>query len=97
MVCAPWPFTLRVSHVSVRQILNLLINNDCLYQSLVFLQDYVAEILVEVMSYDKDNLSKSCSDCVIHRVVHNGLAVRADFVQLLQSSVAASHACRQYK
>ena len=59
---------------------------------LVLGDDFLAEVPLEVLADDKHQLAEAGVDGVVDGVVHDGLAVRTQSVQLLQSAVAASHA-----
>ena len=72
---------------------------DQLYrdQPVVLGDDLLPKRLLEVPADDEDHLAKSCLDGVIDRVVHNGLPVGAETVDLLQTSIAGAHAGSEYK
>ena len=54
--------------------------------------DAFAEILLEVRTDDEDHLAEASAESVEHRVVQDGLAGGAHRVDLLESTVAATHA-----
>ena len=64
----------------------------CRHVTLILAQYFLAEILLKVFADDEDNLAESGLDGIVDRVVHYGLAVGAESVELLEPSVAAAHA-----
>ena len=66
-------------------------------QSVVLGDDLLSEGLLEVSADHEDHLAKSCPDGIVDGVVHDGLAVRAETVDLLKAAIAGSHAGGKYK
>ena len=51
------------------------------------------KILFILLLNDKDDLLKPCLHCIIDGKVHDDVSVRIHRINLLQTAVAASHAC----
>ena len=67
------------------------------YLLLVFLHDLLPEIFLERLPDHEDQLAEAGIHRVIDGIVHDGFAIGPYPVELLKSSIAASHAGRQYK
>ena len=75
------------------QVVEFLVDVFHLYLAVpAFAIEDLAEILVEAVTYDKDDFAESSTDGVGDGVVEDGLTVRTDSVHLLKSTVAAAHA-----
>ena len=57
----------------------------------VLCQNLLAELLFEVAADNPYDLAETGLDGIIDAVVHNALTLRAESVQLLQTTVAATH------
>ena len=68
-----------------------------LHLALVFREDLCAELLLEILADDPYDLAESGLDGVVDTVVHDGLAVGAQTVELLKAAVTAAHACCKQK
>ena len=64
-----------------------------LHLTLVLGQDLGAELLLEVLADHPYNLTKTCLDGIVNTIVHDGLAIGAQTVKLLQATITATHAC----
>ncbi|MPM74990.1 hypothetical protein SDC9_121980 [bioreactor metagenome] len=80
-----------------RQHIQLLEHQFYRYFLLIFTDDLFPEIIFKRLPDHKNQLSEAGIHCVINRIVHNGLAVGAQSVELFQPSVTTSHSCCQYK
>ena len=49
------------------------------------------------MAYDKNNFSKSASNSIINRVIHDCFSVRAQTIKLFETAVTATHSGSQNK
>ena len=58
---------------------------------LVFGEDDLAEIVFEVFADYKYELTEACVDGVVDRVVHDGLSLGAERVELFEATIAAAH------
>ena len=56
----------------------------------VFAEDFLAEVLLEVLSYYEHDFAEAGLHGVVDRVVHYSFAVRAQPVELFQSAVTAA-------
>ena len=63
----------------------------------VFLEDDIAEVVFKILADHKHNFAESGLHGVVDRIVHDGFAVRAKGVELLETAVARAHACSKYK
>ena len=63
--------------------------------SLIFGKNLIAEILLKVLTDYEDDFAKTSLDGVVDRVVHNGLPIGTQTVELLEPTVAASHTSRK--
>ena len=62
------------------------------------LSEYLCtELFFEVFTDDPYDLAESGLDGIVDTVVHDGLAVRSQTVELLQAAVTAAHACCKQK
>ena len=61
----------------------------------VFGKHLIAEILFEIPADDEHHLAETAADGIVDRVVHDGLAVGSQTVELFQPAVARPHAGRQ--
>ena len=59
--------------------------------TLVFRDDFIAEILFEVLADDEYQFTESSMNGIIDGVVHDGFTMRTQTVELFQTSVAAAH------
>jgi hypothetical protein len=67
-----------------------------LYLTLVLREDLRAELLLEILTDNPYDLAESSLDGIVNTVVHDGLAVRTQTVELLQATVTATHtSCKQ--
>ena len=57
----------------------------------IFGEHDAAEVLFEILADNKHEFAESGVDGIVDGVVHDGLSVRAQSVQLLESAVAATH------
>ena len=64
---------------------------------LIFRQDLGTELLFEVLADDPYHLTESGLDGVVDTIVHDGLAVWSQTIELLQSAITASHASSEQK
>ena len=62
------------------------------HMAFVFAEDFLAEVLLEVLSYYEHDFAEAGLHGVVDRVVHYSFAVRAQPVELFQSAVTAAHA-----
>ena len=65
--------------------------------SLVFGEDLCTELLFEVLTDHPYDLTESCLDGIVDTIIHDGLAVGAQAVELFQATIAATHACCEKK
>ena len=57
----------------------------------VFLFDNLLHLSFEVFSYDIDNLSETCLNSIINRVIDDGFTIWTEAVHLFESAIAAAH------
>ena len=65
--------------------------------TLVLAQYLVAEVLLEILTDNENDLTKSATDSIEDRIVHDGFAVRTQSVELFQTTVTAAHTGCQNK
>ena len=58
----------------------------------IFGQHFLAEVRLEILTDDEYDLAEPCAQGVKDAVVHDGLAVGTQSVELLQTAITASHA-----
>ena len=78
---------------ALRQIFHLLESIFHLNSLLHAVSDGPFKILLILLLNDKDDLLKPCLHCIIDGKVHDDMSVRIHRINLLQTAVAASHAC----
>ena len=61
--------------------------------TLVLGEDLCAELLFEVVADDPYYFAKAGLNSVVDAIVHDALTLRAECVELLEATVAASHTC----
>lgn len=57
----------------------------------------VTEILLEILSDNENHLPESGADGIINGLVHDGLSVGTETVELFQTTVTASHSAGEYE
>ena len=60
--------------------------------SFVFRENRAAEIFFEILADNENDFAESGADSVEYRIVHYGLSLRAERIELFQTAIAASHA-----
>ena len=61
--------------------------------TLILREHDTTEVVLKVLADYEDQLAEASVDGVVDAVVHDGLAVRAELVQLLEAAVTAAHSC----
>jgi len=64
---------------------------------LIFRKNLLAESVLEIVTYYKNNFTETGVKGIIDRVVHNGLTMRANAVKLFKASITAAHAGSKHK
>ena len=59
----------------------------------IFREYLLTELIFKVLTDDPYYLAKASLDGIVDGIVHDGLTVGAQTVELLQAAVTASHAC----
>ena len=93
MVRTPWLLTSFGNLEAIRQCIQSLEAQLALHLTLVFREDLSAELFLEILADNPHNLTESCLNGIIDTIVHNGLAIGAQTVKLLQATITATHAC----
>ena len=65
--------------------------------ALIFGKNLCAELLFEILADDPDDFSESCLNGIINTIIHDSLAVWAQTIKLLQTTISASHTSSQEK
>ena len=65
--------------------------------SFIFRKNFLAEIFLEVLANYEYHFTEAGLKGVVNRVIHDGFTVGAQRVELLETAVAATHACSKYK
>ena len=65
--------------------------------SLILGNNLLAEVLFKILADDKDQFAEAGAQGVIDGIVHDGLTVGTQSVELLQPAVAAAHTGSQQK
>ena len=63
----------------------------------VFRKNLGAEISLKILTNYKYNFPKSTTNGIVNRIVHDGFAMRAKTIKLLQSTITAAHAGSKHK
>ena len=64
---------------------------------LIFGEHDVAEVFFEILTDDENELAETGMDGIVDGIVHDGLPLRAEGVELLEAAVTASHSCSEEK
>ena len=91
MVCAPRLLAPLRNRESCGQCVECLETQLTLHLTLVLREDLGAELLFKVLADNPYYLTKTCLNSVVDTIVHDGLAVRAQTVKLLQATITATH------
>ena len=67
-----------------------------LYLTLVLSEDLRTELLLEILTDNPYDLAEASLNGIVNTVIHDGLAVRTQTVELFQAAVTATHtSCKQ--
>ena len=97
MIRSPRLLTSLGAGEALRQVVQVLEHQLHRDMMLIFGKDLLAEILLKRLADHKDQLTESAANRVEDRVIHDGLAIRSQTIQLFQATIAAAHSGRQYK
>ena len=97
MVGAPRLYTTFRNSESLRQGIETLEAQFTRNLILIFRQDLRTELLFEVLADYPYHFTESGLDGVVDTIVHDGLAIRSQTIELLQSAITASHASSEQK
>ena len=97
MVGAPWLGASLRTGEAFGQSVEALEHQFARNVAFVFREDNAAEVFLKVFSDYKHEFAEACIYGIVDRVVHYCLAVRAEFVKLFQTAIAASHSCCKEK
>ena len=97
MVRAPRLGALRIVGIPFRNVVNSLETNLTRHFALVLCQDYTLKIVSKIFANNEYNLTESCTKCIENGIIHNGLPIRAQTINLLETTIAASHTSSEYK
>ena len=97
MVGTPRLATLGIVNAAGRHLVNRLEAHFALYLVGILTEYFLTEVCLKILADNKDNLAKAGTQCIEDAVVHDGLAIRSQSVQLLQSSVTTAHTGSQNK
>ena len=96
MVCTPWLLTTFGYAEALGQCVECLEAKLALYLTLVLRQNLGAELLLEILTDNPYNLAKACLNGIVNTIIHDGLAIGAQTVELLQATITATHtSCEQ--
>ena len=97
MVCTPRLLTAFGNVEALGQGIKALETELTGYVSLILGEDLGTELFLEIFADDPYNLAESGLDGIVDTIVHDGLAVRTQTVELLQAAVTATHTCCKQK
>ena len=95
MIGAPGLYTTFWNLKSLGQVVDTLEAELARHMTFVFRKNLGAELLLEVLTDHPYYLTKTSLNGVIYRIIHDGLPVGSQTIQLLQSAIAASHSSSQ--
>ena len=97
MVGTPGLLTTLRNGEALGQCVKCLETQLTLHLTLIFGKNLRAELLLKILTNDPYYLAKASLNGIINTIVHNGLTIGAKPVELLQTTITASHTCSQKK
>ena len=91
MIGAPRLLTTLGNRESCGQCVECLETELTLHLALVLRENLGAELLFEILADNPYYLTKTCLNGVVDTIIHDGLAIGAQTVELLQATIAATH------
>ena len=93
MVCAPGFFATFWNSKTFGQCIDALETEFAGNVTFVLGKNLRAELLFKVSTDDPYNFAKASLDCVVNAVIHDALSLRTKCVELLETTIAATHTC----
>ena len=63
--------------------------------ALVLREDFLAELILEILADNENDLTKTSLNSIVDTVVHNSLTIRAQTIELFQTTITATHTSSQ--
>ena len=63
--------------------------------TLVLREDFLTELILEILADNENNLSKTSLNSIVDAVVHDCLTIWAQTIELFQTTITATHSGSQ--
>ena len=97
MVCTPRLLTAFGNVEALGQGIKALETELTGYVSLILGEDLGTELLLEILTDYSYDLAESGLDGIVDTIIHDGLSIGAQTIELLQAAITAAHTCCKQK